>query len=154
MHVHGLLNDSIIIGVDNDMQIANKAFRNNDDVKDLLVKVQSNQVMKYNRHAECERFISNADLIVLFGVSMGETDARWWKLIGEQMMKKKTLRMIQFLYSPTAVSSTRRQRMGSIERQQRSVLKKKLNISEKDLSEELDNRIFISVNSQMFTPEK
>lgn len=153
VHVHGLLNDSIIIGVDNDMQIANKTFRENDDVKDLFVKVQSNLVMKYNRHAECEKFISNADLIVLFGVSMGETDARWWKLIGEQMMKKKTLRIIQFLYSPKVLSSTRRQLMGAIERQQRSDLKKKLNISDKNLSEELDKRIFISVNSRMFVPE-
>lgn len=154
VHVHGVLNDSIIIGVDNDMQIANKNFRDNDDVKDLLVKVQSNQVMKYNRHAECEKLISNADLIVLFGVSMGETDARWWKLIGEQMMKKKTLRIIQFLYSQNALSSTRRQLMGAVERQQRTDLKRKLNISEKDWSEGLDNRIFISVNSQMFKPEE
>lgn len=154
VHVHGVLNDSIIIGVDNDMQIANKNFRDNDDVKDLLVKVQSNQVMKYNRHAECEKLISNADLIVLFGVSMGETDARWWKLIGEQMMKKKTLRIIQFLYSKNALSSTRRQLMGAVERQQRTDLKRKLNISEKDWSEGLDNRIFISVNSQMFKPEE
>lgn len=154
VHVHGLLNDSIIIGVDNEMQIANEAFRLNDNVKDILVKVQSNQAMKYTRHAECEKFISNADLIILFGVSMGETDARWWKMIGEQMMKKKTLRLIQFLYSPNALSSTRRQLMGAVERRQRSDLKKKLNISEKDWSEDLDKRIFISVNSKMFKPEE
>lgn len=154
VHVHGVLNDSIIIGVDNDMQIANKNFRDNDDLKDLLVKVQSNQVMKYNRHAECEKLISNADLIVLFGVSMGETDARWWKIIGEQMLKKKTLRLIQFLYSPNAISPTRRQLTGAVERRQRSDLKKKLNISEKEWSDELDKRIFISVNSKMFKPEE
>lgn len=74
--------------------------------------------------------------------------------IGEQMMKKKTLRIIQFLYSKNALSSTRRQLMGAVERQQRTDLKRKLNISEKDWSEGLDNRIFISVNSQMFKPEE
>ena len=154
VHVHGLLDDSIIIGVDNESQIANEAFQKNDDVKDILVKIQSNQAMKFNRHTECERLITSADLIVLFGVSMGETDTRWWKLIGEQMLKKKTLRLIHFLYSPNAITPTRRQLTGAVERRQRSDLKKKLNISEKEWSEELDKRIFISVNSQMFTPEK
>lgn len=154
VHVHGILNDSIIIGVDNEAQIANDMFRGNEDVKDILVKIQSNQAMKYNRHSDCERLITNADLIVLFGVSMGETDTRWWKIIGEQMLKKKTLRLIQFLYSPNAISPTRRQLTGAVERRQRSDLKKKLNISEKDWSEDLDNRIFISVNSQMFKPEE
>lgn len=30
-----------------------------------------------------------ADLIILFAVSLGETDAHWWKRIGANLLKKK-----------------------------------------------------------------
>ena len=78
-HVHGTLGNSIIIGVDNEEQITNTTFRTNDDVKDLLIKMQSNQIMKETRHRQCENLIAEANVIILFGVSLGDTDLKWWK---------------------------------------------------------------------------
>lgn len=112
IHVHGQLGSSIIIGVDNEEQMKNEEFRNNDDIKDLMIKIQSNQVMKETRHMQCEALINNANIIVLFGVSLGDTDARWWKIIGDNLVKRANLAVIQHLYEPNAIIPTQLQKKG------------------------------------------
>lgn len=150
IHVHGLLGDSIIIGVDNESQIANDNLRNNEDVKDILVKEQSNYSMKYTRHNICESLILNAHLIILYGVSLGETDARWWKLIGEQFKKRKNTCIVQHIYMPNDVSPTRKQLLGRIERSQRENLMRKLNIKKEEWPEDTIDRLFFVTNSNAF----
>ena len=98
IHVHGQLGSSIIIGVDNEEQMKNEEFRNNDDIKDLMIKIQSNEVMKETRHMQCEALINGANIIVLFGVSLGDTDARWWKIIGDNLVNRANLAVIQHLF--------------------------------------------------------
>lgn len=151
IHVHGTLDDSIIIGVDNEEQIKNKELSNNEDVKDFLVKEQSNLAMKFTRHITCERLISEAQLILFYGVSMGKTDAHWWKLIGEQFKKRNSLCLIQFLYVPNAVSPTRRQLLGRVEREHRFGFMKNLGFQkESDWPEDTLNRLFFITNSDAF----
>ena len=74
IHVHGTLGKSVIVGVDNEEQIKNTDFRDNNDIKDCMIKKQSNYSMKQTRHLYCQNLIDKADLIILFGVSLGETD--------------------------------------------------------------------------------
>lgn len=52
IHLHGQLGDSIIIGVDHPAQIKNDAFRVNEDIKDIMIKIDSNESMKETRHME------------------------------------------------------------------------------------------------------
>ena len=150
IHVHGRLKDSIIIGVDNDVQIANEHFRENEDVTDILVKIKSNVAMKYTRHRTCENLISNAHLIILYGVSLGNTDARWWKLIGEQFKKRDTLCVIQYLYKPNEILPTRKQLLGRIERIQQQCVMEKFGIKKEEWPEDVTNRLFFIINSNAF----
>ena len=150
IHVHGQLRDSIIIGVDNEEQIANEHFRNNDDVKDFLIKIQSNYTMKYNRHRVCEDLITNANLIILYGVSLGETDARWWRLIGEQFKKRNNLCIIQYLFRPNDVSPTRKQLLGRIERMQQQCVMGKFGIKNEEWPDDTTDKLFFITNSNAF----
>lgn len=151
IHVHGTLDNSIIIGVDNEDQIMNKKLSISEDVKDFLVKEQSNLAMKFTRHLVCEKLISEAQLIILYGVSMGKTDAHWWKLIGEQFKKRDSLCVIQFLYVPNAISPTRRQLLGRVEREQRIEFMKKIGFqNENDWPENTMKRLFFITNSEAF----
>lgn len=91
IHVHGRLDDSIIIGVDNETQITNPYFRSNQDVRDLLIKEESNEAMKEIRHLTCKSYIDKANIIILYGVSLGITDNCWWELIGNNLKSRKNL---------------------------------------------------------------
>lgn len=151
IHVHGRLGDSIIIGVDNEYQIKNGTFRGNEDIKDLLVKEQSNRVMRYARHDQCEKLIADADLIILYGLSLGETDSRWWRIIGERFSQGKLV-IIQHLYDPNFIKVTpnRKQRLGRIDRNRRNFIMNKMDVREYEFSNGTKERLFFVTNSGIF----
>lgn len=151
IHLHGRLGESIIIGVDNEEQIANEILRNNEDVKDFLIKVQSNNTMKQTRHRICEKLISNANLVILYGVSLGDTDARWWKLLGEQFKKRNTISIVRHLYMPDAITPTRQQLLGRIERKQTNLIMEKMGIKKEEWPDDTIDRLYFITNSGAFT---
>lgn len=154
IHVHGILGDSIILGVDNEEQIANKQFRTNDDVKDFLVKTQSNKAIKTIRHLDCEKFIRNANLIILFGVSLGKTDLRWWNLIGKEFKRRKNLAIIQHVYRETEIMPTRKHILAKVERKCQEFLFDRmcidLSVETESVIDEMKDRMFFIINSDMF----
>lgn len=150
IHLHGELNDTIVIGVDNEDQIANDDFKNNEAIKDILVKEQSNFVMKNGNADRCRQLISEANIIVLYGVSLGETDARWWKYIGNILVNTRYTLIIQHIFNPKyKILRTRRQQLGRMEREAMEILSSKLNI-DKELLNNLRDRIFFIYNSTAF----
>lgn len=150
IHVHGQLGQSIIIGVDNEKQIKNEDFRENDDIKDFMIKSQSNLVMKETRHIQCEKIIGSANVIILFGVSLGDTDAQWWKMIGDNLVKRTNLAIVQHLYKPNAIIPTQQQKRGRLERTQQKYLLQKMRINEENWTEDLRNRMFFTINESIF----
>lgn len=150
IHVHGELDDAIIIGVDNEEQIKNEGFKNNNNIKDLLIKIQSNHAMKSLKHERCEEFIKNANLIIMYGTSLGNTDYRWWELIGEELKSRGSIAIIQHLYQPYALKPTRRQLLGGIEREHQNRLIEKMGIKQEEFTERIANRLFFTVNSNIF----
>lgn len=150
IHVHGRLGESIIIGVDHPAQMKNEAFRNNENIKDIMIKIESNESMKETRHMECERLIANANVIVLFGVSLGETDARWWKLIGQNLKRRKNIAIIQHLYNPGAITPTQRQKIRQLERKQQEYLLERMDIKLAAGDVDIRERLFFTVNEPVF----
>lgn len=151
IHIHGTLGNPIIIGVNSEEQIINESFRNNDDIKDCMIKLQSNQVMKETRHLECEELINKAHVIILYGVSLGETDDHWWKIIGKNLENRKDVIVIQHLYKPGLILPTERQRLGKLERQQQENLMERMRINKSNMTDnDIKKRLFFIVNEQMF----
>lgn len=87
LHVHGTLSGSPLVGVDNVIQIANKEFAANEDLRELMLKPNANVAIKSGIDNRCRDLIRAANLIVLFGVSLGETDLIWWKEVGARVKK-------------------------------------------------------------------
>lgn len=149
-HIHGRLGDTIIIGVDNEEQIRNTEFRQTDDIKDFLIKKEANLAMKNLRHSRCEQYVKNANLIVLMGVSWGETDQRWWTLIGSELKKRTDLVLINTIYRPNDVPNTRKYRLATVERDEKNHLYKKLGIQTDEEKKNMSNRLFFAINSSIF----
>ena len=105
--------------------------------------------MKNLRHRNCEQLIKAANLIVLFGVSYGETDIRWWRLLGDELKKRGNLGVISFLYCPGEIPETRKYKLTTVEKKERQRLYSKMGL--KYPSETIDNRFFIEINTLMFS---
>jgi len=82
-HIHGFTDQRMILGVNDETQIANTAFHTDTDVVDRYVKSKCNDVYGLGHDKNCQQWIKQANLICLFGLSLGDTDKRWWDAIGE-----------------------------------------------------------------------
>lgn len=147
-HIHGSLEEnSILLGVDNTKQIDNADFKENEDVTDLLVKPHGNTNIGSLVDDTCHGLISKADLICLFGLSLGATDQTWWEDIKERFISNSSVVLLYFyhdLHSGINVKSD-----GRSKRKARAHLVKALGLegTEKDYRD----RIFVAINSDMFS---
>ena len=102
-HIHMRLDDDdIIMGLNDESQILNKDLLN-DELRGLIVKPYINKELQNLIDIECIRLIRNADLICLFGVSLGKTDLLWWQTIGDRF-QKASIRILLFAYDKGAIT--------------------------------------------------
>ena len=147
IHVHGFIDERMIIGVNDLTQVSNKDFHKNQDAINSLVKEQRNKVQKHLFDQRCSDLVSVADLICIFGSSVGDTDKLWWSKVGMQL--KKDTRLIIF-----DLGDEIHPRRGHLI--ERFVQKKKDQfLSKTSLKEEektlVKDKIFVGINSKMFS---
>ena len=143
-HVHGSLGEGgILLGVDHSGQIANEQYRKNDDVADLLLKPQANEGRGTLVDEECLRLIAGADVICLFGLSLGPTDQMWWTAIKKRFLDNPEVILLYFHYDRSTDSALNFD--GRKERRARQHLIDALGV-EADQKDYRD-RIFVAVDS-------
>ena len=142
LHIHGTLSGSPLIGVDNVTQIANKELAANEDIRELLLKPNANAAIKSGIDNRCRDLIHTANLIVLFGVSLGETDLIWWKEVGARV--KKGAKVVILYYDAGLGIDHHEYLIARHERRVRSDFVKKASLegTEKDWR----NSIFVTFN--------
>lgn len=85
-HIHGTLDDNMMVmGVNDSGQIANADFNTDLDVVEEFIKPEFNDACMNNKNVIGETLIQGADVIAIYGSSLGLSDDRWWKLIGKRM---------------------------------------------------------------------
>lgn len=84
-HLHGTLDNMMVMGVNDASQIYNPGIRTDEDVIEEFIKPEYNDACLNNKNFICEALIKRADIIVLYGTSLGLSDDKWWKLIGKRM---------------------------------------------------------------------
>ena len=73
VHVHGYIDD-LIMGVNDETQIANKAFAENLDVIEGIIKPVQNQIIRMNYDERATKLIKNSTIVCIYGMSVGSTD--------------------------------------------------------------------------------
>ena len=145
-HIHGFIDDRMVLGVNDVSQISNNDFHNNQEVLESLVKQDCNKAQKHTIDDRCKGLVSNANLICIFGSSIGDTDKMWWENVGEQL--KKDCKLIIF-EKGEIISKRRPQKRLIVERKIKKLFLGKTNLNDKE-KEEAMNNIFVSINSNMF----
>ena len=81
-HIHGELPGPIIIGVDNQDQISNKKWAEQRRFQQRLLKPSINGRAGSLVDDNVKQLIMESSIICIFGMSLGDTDKTWWKLLG------------------------------------------------------------------------
>lgn len=149
--IHRRLEDrGVLFGLDSIDQIANEYFRKHRRVKEWLVKPHCSKEACEDEVMEvCEEKIKEADLICIFGSSMGATDKTWWRAVGERV--EAGVPLIRFIYKPELVQVFDHL-LPEYEEQYRQETLNILGITTTE--EEYRGRIFVPINSEMFPKGK
>ena len=104
-HLHHTINegDSPLLGVNDENQIANEALRKNEDLREFLIKQESNRMFGTEVDVDCKLIIESSQLLILFGVSIGATDKDWWNLIASHLLQHSDSRLIIFVYDASFI---------------------------------------------------
>ena len=80
-HVHGTVNGEMVLGVNDESQIAKPEIfdcENGDLYKSIVIKRPTNESYLENTDSKAFQIISNSHLIYVYGMSVGDTDKLWW----------------------------------------------------------------------------
>lgn len=96
LHVHGTHTAGMIMGVDNLEQVANPTLFSHPRRQRLLLKPLLNQQAGPDSDRIARTCIQNSSEICIFGMSLGVTDAVWWKRIGEWIVGRPPKQLVIF----------------------------------------------------------
>lgn len=85
IHIHGDV-EQPILGINDSNQIHNEKLKSNVDVQDYLIKPRINNALGHLIDRQAKQLIKDANLICIYGLSLGDTDGLWWKLVGEKLL--------------------------------------------------------------------
>lgn len=148
-HIHGTLSDpELIMGVNDKSQILNEQFANDPSALSMLVKPETTINRGDMLDDKCEFIVAHADLFCLFGLSLGETDQKWWDLLSQRFVSSN-VHIIYFAHDNRKIIHN--QDLWDIEREYRELLLDKF--AGKVDKTALSTRIHVLVNSAMFKLE-
>jgi len=149
-HIHGIadIDETILLGVNDTSQVANESFHEDVDFLDLIIKPQTNRGSGEGIDADCAQFLQNANLICIFGSSIGETDKVWWNLLGEQL-RRDDCRIIYFVKEEKSIPGNRKQLMPRKIREWQNYLLSRTSLSSTE-QEHVRNKIWVGHNTEMF----
>ena len=86
IHVHGTTDFGMVFGVNDESQLNINIFKDEEpERKRQMIKPLFNEDMGEETDLKAFRIIENSHVIYVYGMSLGETDKRWWEEIGKFM---------------------------------------------------------------------
>lgn len=143
LHIHqDIKNRNIVLGVDNVGQIANKKLAEDESVRDLLVKPQTNSNLGTTIDRQCREVIAQSGIISIYGVSLGKTDQTWWNEIGKRIKADNNVRILYFTYEKEIAQLAEIQKH-TLKRKRKRELMAAIGIDEKSYRD-YENRIYVN----------
>lgn len=100
IHIHGLLDTNVVLGIDNEEQI-NPGFQLTDRGRRVFIKPFFNEEFDDVRKTNAELAIAGSDVICVYGLELGESDLMWKNAIKNWLLdnEKHQLIFYKFEYS-------------------------------------------------------
>lgn len=95
-HIHGFADDRMILGVNDSKQIKNQSLRDYKRIIRRFIKPECNKTYGLNHGDKCTSWINGAQIICLYGLSLGETDKIWWNKIAKRLVSSSAILIIFF----------------------------------------------------------
>ena len=150
LKVHGALDREMIMGVADEEQIANKVLASDIDALEVMVKPRTTALRRDYVCSKCSYLIANANIIVMYGLSIGETDRNWWKLITDSLSANGNVRLIVYGHLGQSITIDD---FAKISREERKIYRKLYECNGVNNLQfgRMNRQIFVSFDDRMFS---
>lgn len=139
IHIHGK-SDIPLIGLNDKSQIANPDLREMVEVQEYLLKPLLNKMQGHRIDNDTLQYIKNADIVCVFGLSLGRTDAIWWDAIAQTLLSKDA-RLLFYAYDDE-VPIFRPQLINRMKRRWKNSFLSSTKLTEEE-KKRVENKIFV-----------
>ena len=102
IHIHGQLNNDVILGVDNDSQLVDLPYKLSRRGKRNIIKPAYIEGYDDKRMTDGFTYIRTSNVICAFGLALGESDLTWRKAIAEWLLENRQHHLVYFKHSLAA----------------------------------------------------
>lgn len=152
LHIHGTLNEEVILGVNDLSQINNIFLQDDQEFLDIIIKERINRIIGQKKTEYAKNIIDNSHIICIFGMSIGVTDKMWWEEIVDWLKRSTNNKLIIYykgyeeeLHRKIPITTIRLTNLIKNE----MLEKGGIDIQNSDI-QDYKNRIFISFNANIF----
>lgn len=96
LHIHGTVDEEMILGVNDESQIINDFLKEKEDFKDIFIKERMNEELGQGKIEVATNMIERSSIICVFGMSIGDTDKMWWEKLIDWLWKNSNNKLIIF----------------------------------------------------------
>tara|TARA_B100001146_G_scaffold224245_1_gene241522 strand:+ start:1108 stop:2085 length:978 start_codon:yes stop_codon:yes gene_type:complete len=146
-HIHGYVDDRMVLGVNDISQLNNKDFHENLDILEAIVKEKCNKAYRHTIDSQFATKIKQANIISIFGCSIGDTDNIWWELIGQKLLNSTPI--IIFTKGEEIISSRIGYKNNRTERKMRNYFLKKTKLTDEE-KKRFGQNIYIVIDAPIF----
>ena len=109
VHIHGSIDETVILGVDNVNQYDCPInMSGKDELQTIMQKPTLNNIVRSGATGRIRSLIHSVDAVIIYGASIGDTDATWWKVSSEWLFQNQAhkLSIIGYVDNSTPASAT------------------------------------------------
>lgn len=147
IHVHGYTDRDMVLGVNDTSQIISLELFNGygDEFLNQFIKQKTNEMNEENVDVKTHELLKKSDLIYIYGMSTGKTDALWWQRIIQIMLNRKNVHTIIHCFDRPSNLLIRR-KIQTFDKHKKLEFLSYSDISE-DKKDDIMNRIHIDGNN-------
>lgn len=94
LHVHGTLNEEMILGVNDEEQVNNVSLRADEEFLDIFIKRRMNDEIGQGKTERAQELIDESHVICIFGMSLGGTDKMWWEKLIDWLIASEDNKLV------------------------------------------------------------
>ena len=164
IHIHGTVDKNMVLGVNDESQIANPELFSDDFFKHFLIKVESNRSYQKNTDKSAHDLLDSSQIIYIYGMALGATDNLWWTRVANWLARSDHHHVIIHCYDAPEPSAFSFQYQlferdfranfashGNFNEKQQHVIMNRIHITKRNLFESIKN---IANNPRLYNSDE
>lgn len=148
-HIHGMLENGMILGVNDKSQINNPELQKNRDLQKYFIKSNALTELGEQNLVKAKQLIDNSNYVCLFGLSIGDTDTYWWAYLMEWLRRDSKNRLVIYTIDNNNIKYSAQQKLRSRDKTRRKMIKQS-RCTDSNIIDTVFGRIIIINNSKIF----